>query len=296
MNRLFYRPEQCGLSKVAAAKNTLSAINPDVVFSEHNYNITTAENFDNFMKALSTGGVSGTSPVSLVLSCVDNFTARVAINRACLELGLTWMESGVSEDAVSGHIQVLVPGQTACFECAPPLVVATGIDESTLKRDNVCAASLPTTMGIIAGLLSQNTLKYLLGFGTVTPYLAYNALLDFFPSMPLLPNPACTNAHCRACQRQHQENIAKQPPPSAASHHDTPAAPLHADNQWGIVLDKSGVPDDSSGPAAPLADGLRLAYAPARPALADHQAAATSSSTAGADISDLQARLHALQS
>ena len=32
------------------------------------------------------------------------------------------MESGVSEDAVSGHIQLLIPGETACFACAPPLV------------------------------------------------------------------------------------------------------------------------------------------------------------------------------
>ena len=51
------------------------------------------------------------------------------------------------------------PGETACFACAPPLVVASGIDEKTLKREGVCAASLPTTMGIVAGFLVQNTLK-----------------------------------------------------------------------------------------------------------------------------------------
>ena len=64
-------------------------------------------------------------------------------------------------------VQVVIPGQTACFACCPPLVVASGIDERTLKREGVCAASLPTTMGIIAGLLVQNTLKHLLGFGQV---------------------------------------------------------------------------------------------------------------------------------
>jgi hypothetical protein len=42
-----------------------------------------------------------------------------------------------------------------------------GIDERTLKREGVCAASLPTTMGIVAGLLVQNSLKHLLGFGQV---------------------------------------------------------------------------------------------------------------------------------
>ena len=34
---------------------------------------------------------------------------------ACNELGQTWIESGVSENAVSGHIQVIIPGETSCF-------------------------------------------------------------------------------------------------------------------------------------------------------------------------------------
>ena len=75
-----------------------------------------------------------------------NRTARMPC-QVCLELDQVWMESGVSEDAVSGHIQVLRPGSSACFACCPPLVVASGIDERTLKREGVCAASLPTTMG-----------------------------------------------------------------------------------------------------------------------------------------------------
>lgn len=44
-------------------------------------------------------------------------------------------------------------------QCAPPLVVAANIDEKTLKREGVCAASLPTTMGVVAGMLVQNVLK-----------------------------------------------------------------------------------------------------------------------------------------
>ena len=55
--------------------------------------------------------------------------------------------------------------------------MAEGIDEKTLKREGVCAASLPTTMGIVAGFLVQNTLKFLLDFGEVSPYLGYSALL-----------------------------------------------------------------------------------------------------------------------
>ena len=36
--------------------------------------------------------------------------------KACNELNLNWFESGVSENAVSGHIQFIKPGDTSCFE------------------------------------------------------------------------------------------------------------------------------------------------------------------------------------
>ena len=74
-------------------------INPDVVFETHNYNITTVENFDHFMSRIKEGSLNGSS-VDLVLSCVDNFEARMAINKACNELCQNWFESGVSENAV----------------------------------------------------------------------------------------------------------------------------------------------------------------------------------------------------
>jgi len=53
----------------------------------------------------------------------------MAINRLCNSLDQVWFESGVSENAMSGHIQLLIPGETACFACAPPLVVAQSTDE-----------------------------------------------------------------------------------------------------------------------------------------------------------------------
>ena len=159
MNRLFFRPEHAGMTKTEASRVTLADINPDVEFEDYTYDITTVANFEHFLERIQNGGLGG-KRVDLVLSCVDNFAARTSVNQACTELGQAWMESGVSEDAVSGHIQTLLPGRTACFECLPPLIVASGIDEKTLKREGVCAASLPTTMGMVAGMLVQNVLKY----------------------------------------------------------------------------------------------------------------------------------------
>lgn len=77
----------------------------------------------------------------------------MAINLACNELDQVWYESGVSEDAMSAHIQLIIPGETACFGCATPIAVVEST-ESQIKREGVCAASLPTTMGITAGFMA----------------------------------------------------------------------------------------------------------------------------------------------
>jgi len=255
MNRLFFQPHQAGLSKVEAARKTLEGINPDVVIETFNYNITTVDNYDDFVNRIKTGSLTG-GPVDLVLSCVDNFEARMTINMACNELGQTWFESGVSENAVSGHIQYLNPGETSCFACAPPLVVASGIDEKTLKREGVCAASLPTTMGIVAGFLVQNTLKKLLGFGKVSYYLGYNAMEDFFPSMVLKPNPNCDDGNCVKLQAEWAERVRLAPAPAEAAPEE---AVVHEENEWNIELaDESE--DVAETPKVELAQGLELAY------------------------------------
>lgn len=205
MNRLFYRPEQQGMKKVQAAKETLEGINPDTVVEPHAYNITSTEHWQHFVDALTLGGVTRGTPVDLLLCCVDNFQARLTVNLACLTYELPWMESGVAENAVSGHIQLLLPGVTPCYECCPPLVVATGMPEA--KREGVCAASLPTTMGIIAGFLAQNTLKYLLHFGEVSEYVGYDAMRDHFPRVELRANPECRNALCAERQEAYAQRV-----------------------------------------------------------------------------------------
>ncbi len=268
MNRLFFRPEHCGLTKTEAASVTLKEINPDVAIEPYTMNITTLQGFDEFKDSV-TCQESGKSRVDLILSCVDNYEARMTINQVCLELGQSWMESGVSEDAVSGHIQVVHPGKTACFACVPPLVVASGIDEKTLKREGVCAASLPTTMGIIAGMLVQNTLKYLLDFGQVTQYLGYSSLTDFYPTMEIKPNPTCENKHCvqrqtewnaGAREREEEEERRKE----AEELKELEDNVVHESNEWGIQVvgacASEESPADPPASQASLPQGLKYEY------------------------------------
>ncbi|KAA8498244.1 Ubiquitin-like modifier-activating enzyme 5 [Porphyridium purpureum] len=325
MNRLFFRPEQSGLSKVDAAVQTLKNINPDVQFEAYNYDVTLMANFEHFIGRIEHGGLKSDAPsndesaesnsrVDLVLSCVDNFAARNAINAACNELGQIWMESGVSEDAVSGHIQLMIPGKLACFACAPPLVVASEIDEKTLKREGVCAASLPTTMGIVAGMLVQNTLKLLLQFGHVSDYLGYSAMTDFFPTMTLRPNPQCSDRHCvkqqaayKATEHERQAAAALRDRLAAEAKLAEEQQPLHEENEWGICVEDSS---ESHGAAAPsnaqtstqqsanlVAPGLRFAYDAPPPDADAHTTASAPSAAKASDadeLSDLMAQLKGL--
>lgn len=54
-------------------------INPDVEMESYTMNITTVEGFDKFKETLV--GEDGKSQVDLVLSCVDNYEARMTINQ-----------------------------------------------------------------------------------------------------------------------------------------------------------------------------------------------------------------------
>ncbi|XP_071535401.1 ubiquitin-like modifier-activating enzyme 5 [Panulirus ornatus] len=294
MNRLFFQPHQAGLSKVEAAANTLRFINPDVTFETHNYNITTVDNFDHFMGRIKSGSLTE-GPVDLVLSCVDNYEARMAVNRACNELGQTWYESGVAENAVSGHIQFLIPGETACFDCAPPLVVASEIDERTLKREGVCAASLPTTMGIVAGLLVQNVLKYLLDFGEVSYYLGYNALVDFFPAMTVKPNPQCDDYWCR--KRQEEYAAKKASEPKIQKEEVKEEEVVHEDNEWGICLVDETTPEEATGSTptqvSGLAKGITLAYERPSPMVAS-EARSEDVDAGDTSLDDLMAQMKSL--
>ncbi|OMO71640.1 UBA/THIF-type NAD/FAD binding protein [Corchorus olitorius] len=333
MNRLFFRPEQVGMTKTDAAVQTLSDINPDVVLESYTLNITTVQGFETFMSSLKNKTFCPSkegSGVELVLSCVDNYEARMVVNQACNELNQTWMESeaqlsrlmpvceiarlfiliqnlnvlglkhfqSVSEDAVSGHIQLLIPGETACFACAPPLVVASGVDERTLKREGVCAASLPTTMGVVAGLLVQNTLKFLLKFGHVSPYLGYSSLKDYFPTMAMKPNPQCSNA---ACLERQKEYILAKPARDAAEKAKMEAeaaavaadVPLHDDNEWNIsVLDDSEMESTGATSSDALPDGLTREL----PSADEFQKPPTSGATDNAidDLEELRRQLEAL--
>lgn len=113
--------------------------------------------------------------------------------------------------------------------------------------------------GITAGLLVQNTLKYLLGFGKVSDYLGYNALDDFFPRISLKPNATCTDNWCL----KQQAIAAARPKVEVVEEVAVDEGPLHEDNEFGIELVDESEPvvaTKCKDAAKESGTGLRLAY------------------------------------
>lgn len=109
-------------------------------------------------------------------------------------------------------------------------------------------------MGIVAGFLVQNALKYLLKFGQVTNYLGYSALNDYFPTMKLKPNPQCEDAMCRQRQKEFGEKPKVAEEAVEAKEDDKP---LHESNEWGISLVDESVDEKED---TSVHQGVKLAY------------------------------------
>lgn len=132
---------------------------------------------------------------------------------------------------MSSHVQLIVPGETACYACAPPL---GSVVPASIKRNGVCAASnptstfkvtrilalkvrtfitlkgLPTTIALTAALMVQTTLKWLLDFGDVTMgCLYYNGLYDYFYEEEMKFNPDCPLAHNKKAATRTRRNQRK---------------------------------------------------------------------------------------
>ena len=153
-------------------------------------------------------------------------------------------------------------------------------------------------MGIVAGFLVQNTLKYLLKFGQVTRYLGYNALLDFFPTMSMKPNQSCDDSFCRTRQAEYQKRkVAEEaeqlkrkktegPKPVKEK---KPAEP----NKWGIVCVEESEDVEEKTEVAP---GIRLAYAAASDKQAPEEPAVSSEAVPETEesLDDLMKQLKSL--
>jgi hypothetical protein len=75
----------------------------------------------------------------------------------------------------------------------------------------------------------------------VIPFLSFPNPQDFFPTMDIRPNPTCGNPLCVKRQGEHLARVSSPEALEAAAREkeererEEAVAPIHEDNEWGIV-------------------------------------------------------------
>ena len=141
---MFYRPEQSGWNKTMACRHYCSELNPDTTFEVHNMNVAAEESQAKFKETLQSGSIDRKQGVNMIVGCVDNMEARLLMEQMGGDLQIPYIDAVVADDAMSGCVQLIIPGRTGGLEASP---IKSHMD----KRPGSCPASLPTTDSIIAG-------------------------------------------------------------------------------------------------------------------------------------------------
>lgn len=145
--------------------------------------------------------------VDLVLGCLDNLEARLAVNLGCWRAGKTWIDGGMWE--LSGSVTVYDSSEDkACYECGmtPDRYRAAKVRYSCTNetvKTNIRQGKEPTTQttsAIVSAIQSQEAVKFLHGLSSFPGRrLIFNGASHFYTNDEYTPvrminlplNPTC---------------------------------------------------------------------------------------------------------
>ena len=149
---VLFRETDNNRSKAEIAAARAKSINPDVHVQYMNGDVTTQL------------GLGIIRRMDVVIGCLDNREARLAVNRFCYWVNKPWVDGAIQE--LLGLVRVFVPGQGACYECTLTdqalLDLWLRYSCPLLARQNILLGKVPTTptiASIIGGMQSQEALK-----------------------------------------------------------------------------------------------------------------------------------------
>lgn len=149
---VLFREGDDGRSKAEIAAARAKSINPDVHVQYMNGDVT------------SQLGLGIIRRMDVIIGCLDNREARLAVNRFCYWVNKPWVDGAIQE--LLGLMRVFVPGQGACYECTLTEQALRDLSMRyscpLLARQNILLGKVPTTptiASIIGGMQSQEALK-----------------------------------------------------------------------------------------------------------------------------------------
>lgn len=172
--QVLHNLDRLGQSKVESARETLTALNPDVKVETHDVRLRA----DNVLEIL--------DGYDVVIDGGDNFPTRYLLNDASLHLRKPVVHGSIFR--FEGQVSVFDPYQGPCYRCQfpepPPPELAPSCAE---------AGVFGVLPGIVGSIQAVEAIKVLLGIGEtlVGRLLTYDALTQEFLDLKLKRDPNC---------------------------------------------------------------------------------------------------------
>jgi len=151
---VLFRPEDGGRFKAEVAAESLHKINPDVHVQPFCGDVTHDLGLGVFRQ------------MDVIIGCLDNRAARLAVNQACWHIQRPWVDGAL--DVMDGLVRTFMPPDDACYECT-----LTEQDYALLNLRYSCPPGFTLTTGrqpttpmiasIIAAMQVQEAMKLLHG-------------------------------------------------------------------------------------------------------------------------------------
>ena len=172
--QILHNTARLGRSKVESARETITALNPDVKVNGYEERLT-AKNIDRIIAGY-----------DVVVDGSDNFPTRYLVNDASVKHRIPVVHGSIYR--FEGQVTVFKPFEGPCYRCLfhtpPPPELAPSCAE---------AGVLGVLPGIIGSIQANEAIKLLLGIGEslVGRYLLFDALDESFREVKLRRDPAC---------------------------------------------------------------------------------------------------------
>lgn len=158
---VLYRPDDAGRPKAQVAARRMYELNPDVKVAPIVADVGEDLGLGIFRWA------------DVVLGCLDNRAARLAVNRACFRINQSWIDGAL--DVLMGSVKVYQPPYGSCYECG-----MTAQDYALINARYSCTGATeqpsvsgripttPTSAALIGAVMVQEAVKQLHGWSVQT--------------------------------------------------------------------------------------------------------------------------------
>jgi adenylyltransferase/sulfurtransferase len=174
--QILHHTRDIGRPKTASARDSIVALNPDVLVETHPVRLTAGND------------ASILGAYDLVLNCSDNFPTRYLVSDACVLLKKPLVDGSIFR--FEGQATVYLPGN-GCYRCLFPVPPPAGTVPTCAE-----AGVFGVLPGLVGVIQAPEAIKLILGIGRTlaSRLLLVDALAMDFREVQLQRNP-----NCRVC-------------------------------------------------------------------------------------------------